>query len=110
VTGVLDQPRDITIDGRSERFRNYDYLVERIEIQIEAMQRAEAELETDPDGASAIWHHIATQSAYLASLLAAQEQWLADYDLVMAQEIESLRAAIRNLPSSSYNGDEEGST
>jgi hypothetical protein len=110
VTGVLDQPRDITIDGRCERFRDYEYLVERIELEIEVIQRAEVELETNPDEAYAIWHHIANQSAYLAGLLAAQEQWLADYDALMTQEIESLRAAIRNLPSSSYNGDEEGST
>lgn len=105
---VLDQPRDITIGGVTRQFRDHAYLADRIEIEVEVIQRADAELDDNPGEASQIWAYIATHAAYLEELLAAQEQWLAEHDAIVAQETADVRAAIRNLPSPSYKGDEEG--
>lgn len=107
---ILDQPRDITIDGRTERFRDYAYLGERIEIVVEDIQRAEARIDADSDDAAAEWAYIARSADLLESLLVVQEQWLAEHDAVVGQDAEILRAEIRKLTSSSYKGGEEDGT
>lgn len=110
MTDILHQPRDIIVGDRSQRFSDYAHLVDIIEIEIEVIQRAEAELETNQQDASKIWDYIATHAANLEALLGAQEQWLADQDAIIGQELKALRAEIRNLPSKSYTDRESSST
>lgn len=108
VSGVLDQARELTIGGHVHQVRDHAYLVGWIEVEIEVIQTAEAELDTNPGEAPAIWTHIAKHAGYLEELLAAQEQWLADHDAELAVESDSVRAAIRNLSPSSYKGGKAG--
>ena len=107
VSDVLNQPRDISFGDRVQQVRDYDYLVGCIDVEIEVIQRAEAELDTNPGEAPQIWAYIATHAACLEALLGAQEQWLADDDAALAAEADTVRTLIRNLAGSSYKGGEE---
>jgi len=110
VSSILNQPRDISFGDRVQQVRDYEYLVGCIEVEIEVIQRAEAELDTNPGEAPQIWEYIATHAACLEALLVAQEQWLADEDAALATEADTARALIRNLTASSYKGSEEEGT
>jgi hypothetical protein len=110
MTDILDQPRDIIVGDRSQRFSDYAHLVDIIEIEIEVIQRAEAELETNQQDAAEIWDYIATHTACLEALLGAQAQWLAEQDAIIGQELKALRAEIRNLTSKSHIDRESSST
>lgn len=94
---LLEEPREISLGGKSETFRNYAYLAERGEIFMEMMQKIERELDADPDNAAANWGRLVEIADILSELLTAQEKWLADHDAAIAAEMESVRRDIRSL-------------
>lgn len=94
---LLEEPRDIAIGGMVETVRNYAYLAQRGEVIIETMQEIESELDDRPDDAAADWAQLANLASLLSEVLAAQDQWLADYDAAIAAEVESVRQEIRNF-------------
>lgn len=94
---LLEEPRQISLGGKVETFRNYAYLEERGEVIVKIMQQIEDDLDADPAKAATEWRRIAAFADLLSEVLAGQEQWLADYDAAIVTEAERTRREIRNL-------------
>lgn len=105
---LLEEPRQISLGGKVETFRNYAYLAERGEVIAEMMQQIEGELDADPAMTAADWGRLADLADLLSEVLAGQEQWLADHDAAIITEVEDVRREIRNLNLSSGMNETEG--
>lgn len=105
---ILEEPRQISLGGKVETFRDYAYLAERGQVVAETMQQIEREIDADPANAAIDWARLADLADLLSEILEAQGQWLADHDAAIAAEVVNLRREIRNLNLSSGMDETEG--
>lgn len=96
MSGILDQPRMITLRGRPNRFETFASLAELGDAYVQALRKSEAKMATEvtPD---AEWAGIADTADALAEVCRELEGWLAEHDAALAVEVEAIRADIRML-------------
>ena len=102
---VLEETRTIVIAGRSEVFYGYARLRQRAEGLLEAIERIEAELPSDPFAALSCWRDIGQLADVLVEVIAAQKQWLADNDADLLRTIGTFRRNFAAMRDSNYTID-----
>lgn len=86
---VMEETRTLVIAGRTETFYGYDRLQERGAGLLEAIVRINAGRPAGMTGDADSWNAISELVDTLEEVIDAQEQWLADYDAAIVQDIET---------------------
>lgn len=102
MSGILDQPRTITLRGRPHRFETFASLAGLGDAYVQALRESEAKMATEAIPA-AEWAGIADTADALVEVCRELEGWLAEHDAALAVEAEAIRADIRMLTALNAN-------